>query len=242
MGSQMTMDELFGDKIAAGSFGEPHLACVLLLDISGSMHGDAIKSLNAGLAQFKKNVLADSIARKRVDVAIVTFASEVNVVSDFVPVSQMPTPQLEAFGETKMAEGIDKAIELVKERTRMYQQLGTPCHKPWIFMITDGASTSDYEAMRCAAVNIQEAEDKGSHGRLTFWALGVSGYDQEELFGLTKRVMELKNQDFTDIFDWLSESMSVISQSQVGENITFGDLPRNARKAEEGRKIDEGWY
>ena len=51
-----------------------------------------------------------------------------------------------------------------------------------------------------------------------------------------------KRQDFNGIFDWLSESMSCISQSQVGDQVSFGNLPDDARKAKEDRAIDEGWY
>lgn len=242
MSEQTSYEELFGDKITG--FGEPHLACALLLDVSSSMGwGDrAIDKLNEGIKRFKNSVMNDSIAKKRVDVALITFASEVHVISDFAPVSNMPTPELSAEGRTDMAEGILTAIKLVKERTHMYQQLGTPCHKPWIFMITDGASTSTYQKMAEAAQQIEYEENHGSHGKLTFWALGIDNYDKDELFKLTRRVMELKDQDFDGIFDWLSDSMSCVSQSQVGECVVLGDLPPNARKAKPDRAIDEDWY
>lgn len=239
---QLNMEQFFGDKI--NSFGEPHLACALLLDTSASMGtgNRAIDSLNAGVQRFKASVMSDPIAQKRVDVALITFNTNVEVISDFVPVSQMPTPILEADGMTDMAAGIQTAIDLVKQRTAMYQTLGTPCHKPWIFMITDGASTSDEEDMRKAAERISIEEGKGSHGRLAFWALGIDNYDQAELFKLTNRVLELRNEDFTGIFDWLSESMSCISQSHIGESVKFDPLPENARKAEKDRAIDSDWY
>lgn len=240
MSEQLNMDQFFGDKIV--SFGEPHLACALLLDVSGSMFGQAIGSLNKGIRRFKEQVVLDPIARQRVDVALVTFGTTVEVISDFVPISEMPTPALQAGGRTEMAEGIQTAIDMVKRRTQMYQQLGTPCHKPWIFMITDGAATSSPHDMTDAAERIRLEETKGSHGRLTFWALGIDDYDSEQMFSLTNRVMELKDQDFTTIFDWLSESMSAISQSHVGERVEFSPLPENARKAEKDRAIDEDWY
>lgn len=242
MGQQLTMNEFFGEKIS--SFGEPHLACALLLDTSGSMAAGtrAIDSLNKGIKRFKESVMSDPIARKRVDVALITFNSAVEVVSDFVPVSAMPTPDLQAEGRTDMAGGILAAIDLVKKRTAFYQNLGTPCHKPWIFMITDGCSTSSEYEMREAADRIRMEEEKGSHGRLSFWALGVDNYSQKELFALTDRVIELKDENFIGIFDWLSESMSCISQSHVGEKIEFDPLPDNARKAEMDRSIDSGWY
>jgi uncharacterized protein YegL len=228
MSEQITREQLFGG-IAAPS--EPHMACVLLLDISSSMEGAPIQSLNEAIAKFKQQVCQDPLARKRVEVAIVTFETHVEIVSDFMPIDQMPTINLQAGGQTHMAEAIQVAIDLVKKRTREYQGVGVPCFKPWIFMITDGVSMSSAEAMEAAAARIHEEENKGTNGRLKFWALGVDDYDKDELFRLTNRVIELQQHEFTGIFDWLVDSMSAISKSQVGEKIQLESLPEDAGKA-----------
>ena len=214
MSEQITKEQLFGG-IAAPS--EPHMACVLLLDISSSMKGAPIQSLNEAIAKFKQQVCQDPLARKRVEVAIVTF--------------ETPAITLEPGGQTHMAEAIQVAIDLVKKRTREYQGVGVPCFKPWIFMITDGVSMSTPEAMQEAAARIHEEESKGSNGRLKFWALGVDDYDKEEIFKLTDRVIELQQHEFTGIFDWLVDSMSAISKSQVGDRIELDHLPEGAGMA-----------
>ena len=187
MREQLSMDEFLNERMT--SMGEPHLACALVLDTSGSMSGSALRNLNEGIKRFKNNVMEDPIAQKRIDVALVTFNSKVQVYSDFAPISKMPTPELTAAGRTDMASAVNIALDLVNERTKMYQNLGTPCHKPWIFLITDGASTSETEEMEKAAARVREAEMKGSHGRLSFWALGVNGYDADDLFKFTDRVI-----------------------------------------------------
>lgn len=240
MAEQMNFDELFGDSVSV--VGEPHLACILLLDVSGSMTGEPIWNLNKAIRQFKEQVCKDEIARKRVDVAIVTFSTHVQVVSDFVPIEKLPDVALQAGGPTMMAEGIDTAINMVKKRNAFYQQIGIPFFKPWIFMITDGLPTSSNVAMEQVAQRIHKEESSGSNGKLKFWVLGISGYDSSEMFKLTKRVVELRNHDFTGIFDWLSDSMTAISQSSIDENVPLERLPENARKAREDRKIDEDWY
>lgn len=242
MREQLNMDQYFGERV--DYMGESHLACALLLDTSDSMRmGDrAIDSLNEGIKRFKAGLMEDSIARRRVDVAVVAFNSDVEVVSGFVPVSSMPTPELSASGMTDMAQGIQTAIDLVKARTAQYETLGTPWHKPWIVMITDGKSTSSSYEMRMAAKRIQQEEQKGSRGRLSFWALGIGDYDSDEMFMLTKRVIELRNADFTQFFDWLADSMSCISRSQVGDRVDFNPLPKDVRKAEKDRAIDAEWY
>jgi uncharacterized protein YegL len=190
------------------------------------MSGPPIDSLNQALQDFKEKVSMDEMAQKRVDIAIVEFNSTARVIQDFTPISQMEPVVLEATGTTAMGAGIDMAIDMVKDRNRFYNSLGTPVFKPWIFMITDGSPTDDIEA---AARRIQEEESKGSHGKLKFFALGVSNYDKATLFQLTKRVMELSDTNFAGIFDWMSESMVAISVSRVGEEVKLGDLPDNAR-------------
>ncbi|MCR5625214.1 MAG: VWA domain-containing protein [Lachnospiraceae bacterium] len=246
MYKQQTMDDFFHGRMNA--VNEPHLACVLLLDTSASMGIGkcAINDLNEGIRRFKDSVCSDPVAVKRVDIALVTFNSEVEVLCPFVPISDMPLLQLTASGTTSMAEGINTAIDLVKQRVREYQMLGTPCHKPWIFMITDGKSTSDYYEFEKAAKRVRDEEnigkDQNKPGRLSFWVLGIDNYRQSEMVKITDRVLELRDHDFKGIFDWLSESMSCISQSHVGEKVEFDDLPKNARKAQKDRAIDEEWY
>lgn len=205
--------------------GEPHLACVLLLDTSGSMSGQPIESLNKAINEFKEKTSLDELAQKRVDIAIIEFNDTPSVVQEFTPISQMGVIKLEAGGCTAMGAAINLAIDKVKERNRFYASFGTPCFKPWIFMITDGAPTDDISS---AIARIQEEESKGAHGKLKFFALGVPGYDKNTLFKLTKRVMALTDTDFTGIFNWMSESMVAISVSRVGESVPLGDLPQNA--------------
>lgn len=206
---------------------QPHLACVLLLDTSGSMAGEAIKSLNAAINRFKENISQDEIAKKTIDVAIIEFNDTARVVQNFTPISSMEPVKLTAEGLTAMGAGINLAIDKVKERNRFYSSLGTPCFKPWIFLITDGVPTDSIEE---AVVRIREEESKGTYGKLKFFALGVGDYDKDTLFRLTNRVLELNDYDFIGIFNWMSESMVAISVSSVGDEPALtAELPANAR-------------
>lgn len=216
------------EKPRLAAMNEPHLACVLLLDTSGSMAGDSIDSLNKAINQFKEKTMLDELAKKRVDVAIVKFDDTAELVQDFTPISEMQPVHLETGGMTSMCAGIDMAIDLVKERNRLYSSMGTPCFKPWIFMITDGEPT-DYSDIPRVAQRIKEESSKGSHGKLKFFALGVPGYSREVLIELTDKVMELEDTDFSGIFNWISESMTTISVSRVGDNVQLPVLPDNAR-------------
>ena len=59
---------------------EPRCAVVLLLDTSGSMHGQPISELNAGLKEFENALKSDRLASLRVEVAVVTFGGSVKVL------------------------------------------------------------------------------------------------------------------------------------------------------------------
>ena len=221
---QSTFNEVPGGGIAAPS--EPHMACVLLLDTSGSMSGSPINSLNKAINDFKEQTSLDELAQKRVDIAIIEFNDSARVIQDFTPLPRLQPVALSATGCTAMGEGINLAIDKVKERNRFYANMGTPCFKPWIFMITDGAPTDDISSAR---QRIIDEESKGAHGKLKFWAVGVPGYSKETLQSLTKRCIALDEANFSGIFDWMSESMVAISVSRVDENPQLPNLPKGAQ-------------
>ena len=220
---QTGFNEVPGGGISAP--GEAHMACVLLLDTSGSMVGDPINSLNKAINDFKEQTSMDELAQKRVDIAIIEFNDTARVVQEFTPLSMMQPVTLSATGCTAMGAGIELAIGKVKERNRFYASMGTPCYKPWIFMITDGAPTDDISNAR---QRIIDEESKGTHGKLKFWAVGVPGYSKDTLTSLTKRCIALDEANFKGIFDWLSESMVTISVSRVDENPQLSNLPEDA--------------
>src|SRR5262249_28088709 len=127
------------DQVEFAENPDPRCPCVLLLDVSSSMQGESIAALNEGLKAFQHEVSRDMIAARRVEVAVVTFASEAQTVQDFVTVDQFTAPELVAQGQTHMAAGIETALDLLERRKTTYRQNGVACYRPWLFLITDGA-------------------------------------------------------------------------------------------------------
>lgn len=199
---------------------EPHMALLFLLDTSGSMDGKPINELNAALNRFKKSVCQDEKTKRILDVSIIEFNSEWNLVQDFVPVEFMKTVNLKADGSTYMAEALTEAINKVNERSKFYKASGTQPYKPWIVLISDGAPFDDVDAL---AKQINEMVEKQ---KLAFWSLAVPGADTNVLHKLSgKRVLNLADYDFKGFFDWVNKSMRAVSTSAPGEKVKGQELP-----------------
>jgi uncharacterized protein YegL len=200
---------------------EPRCPCVLLLDTSGSMSGSAINALNEGLQTFKNALTEDGLASRRVEIAIVTFDSKVNVVQDFVTADQFEPTTLSASGATAMGTGIVTGLDMVQNRKTQYRENGITYYRPWIFMITDGEPQGEAkDIIDQAAQRIKTGEENKS---AAFFAVGVEGANMEKLQNIAARApVKLNGLNFGEMFVWLSASMQRVSHSKVDEQV---DLP-----------------
>lgn len=180
------------------------------------MAGARINALTEGMATFRDDLLRDPLAGRRIEIAVVTFSSRVEVVQDFVTVDRFEPPELTTSGQTFMAAGITRALELVDARKHVYKQNGIPYYRPWVFMVTDGQPEGESEEQVLQAAE-QIKEREGSKG-VAFFAVGVEGANMNRLAQLTVRQpVKLKGLKFGEMFVWLSASMQTISHSEVND-------------------------
>ena len=165
------IENVFSEQVAFGtdSFAdnpEPRCPCLLLLDTSGSMSGAPIAALNTGLVALKDELATDSLAMKRVEVAVVSFGP-VNIINTFHTAPNFFPPNLTASGDTPMGAAIKQGIELIRQRKGRITANGISFYRPWIFLITDGGPTDEWES---AATIVREGEAAKS---FAFFAVGV---------------------------------------------------------------------
>jgi len=202
----------FGDL---GFAENPENRCpvILVLDNSGSMGGAPIQQLNEGLQLFRDELFADSLAAKRVEVAILTFGP-VTVATDFTTVQNFYAPTISVAHDTPMGAAIEKAVELIAERKSAYQAAKIGYYRPWIFLITDGGPTDS--TVRAAQL-VREGEASKS---FMFFAVGVEGANFDALRAIAVREpLKLKGLQFSALFQWLSSSLSSVSRSRPTDEV-----------------------
>jgi uncharacterized protein YegL len=196
---------------------EPRCPCLLLMDTSVSMSGRPLEELNEGVRVFKEQLMQDSLATQRVEVAMVTFGP-VNKLIDFQTVDYFEPPQLRPTGDTPMGAAIMTALDMLAERKKNYQAAGVSYYRPWIFLVTDGGPTDSWQA---AAARVHEG-DNDQRKAFSFFGVGVHGADMSTLAKICspgRPPVKLDGLNFREMFVWLSASLKGVSASQMGTKV-----------------------
>ena len=166
--------------------------------------------------------MAVPLTVQRVEVSVITFGGTVQTVIPFVGAHEFNPPTLVANGETPMGAAILQAIDAVDERKRLYKQHALHYFRPWIFLITDGEPTDSWQT---AAEKVHEGV---KNKRFSFFAVGVEGANFDILRKISPRTpLHLKGYSFREMFRWLSNSQSKVSQSNPGQEEQVNLAPAN---------------
>ncbi|PYE52733.1 vWA domain-containing protein [Deinococcus yavapaiensis] len=189
---------------------EPRCPVVLLLDNSGSMRGEPMRELNLGLRAFRDDLLADPLAAKRCELAVISFGP-VRTVSDFVSAADFESLTLLPEGDTPMGSAIERGLDMLRVRKDMYRRNGIAYYRPWVFLVTDGAPTDKWQD---AARAVHDGEQARA---FAFFAVGVEKADMKVLKQISVREpVKLRGLQFRQMFQWLSSSLRGVSRSTPG--------------------------
>lgn len=183
------------------------LPIYLLLDTSGSMHGEAIEAVTNGLQVMISSLRQDPYALETAWVSVITFNSNPTQVVPLTELTAFQPPVLTANGTTEMGA----ALKFLAERIAVEVSKGSAevkgDWKPIIFAMTDGHATDDLQPGIDAIRQIKT-------GSIVACAAGPEA-DTGQLKRITESVVQLDTADANSIrafFKWVSSSISVSSQ------------------------------
>jgi len=183
------------------------LPVYLLLDTSGSMHGEPIEAVKNGVQVLISTLRQDPYALETAFLSIITFDSTARQI---VPLTELATFQIPAFSANGCTE-LGAALALLAEKIEA--EVGKTTAqvkgdwKPIVFIMTDGSPTDDWKKGL-------ERLKKVRTGLVIACAAG-QGADTSILKQITEVVVQLDTADASTIkafFKWVSASVSTGSQ------------------------------
>jgi uncharacterized protein YegL len=199
---------------------EPRQPLVLLVDTSGSMLGD-MPDVAAGLASLRAALARDTVARNRVELALVTFGGAVTVHGEFGEAAVFEPPALAASGDTPMAAAVEQALDLLDAKKRAYKESGLDYYRPLVFLLTDGEPT-DTGRWPEAVRRVREAE---RDRKIVLLAVGTKTANFNRLKELSpdRAPLRLREAQWETMFQWLSRSLQARSRSRPGDEVPMED-------------------
>ena len=189
----------------------------IALNTSGSMDGKKIDELNRGVNIFLKRIFEDEITRYSADIAILTFGGTVEKVLDFGGGKggywwHFKLPKFLARGGTPMGEAVLEALDMLEDRKKQYKKNAITYWQPWLVIMTDGAAT-DPDKVEIAA---KKTCDLVKNKKLTLFSIIIEPGTPDELAKFCGNLAPLDGVKFKEFFVWLSQSVSVVSESSPG--------------------------
>lgn len=183
------------------------LPVYLVLDTSGSMHGEPIEAVKNGVQVLVSTLRQDPYALETAFLSIITFDEKAKQVTPLTELSMFQMPNITANGATSLGE----ALSLLAQRIDTEVQKSTAETKgdwrPLVFIMTDGAPTDnwergldDFKKAKCAMV-VACAAGQNAQTKV--------------LKKITETVVSLDTADSMTIkafFKWVSSSISFGSQ------------------------------
>ena len=199
------------------------LPVYLLLDTSGSMHGEPIEAVKNGMQILLSTLRQDPYALETAYLSLIVFDSHAKQLVPLTELAAFQVPDLQVTGTTALGEALALLAEKIEQEVVKTTAEIKGDWKPLIFIMTDGVPTDDW---RKGLQRLQQVKT----GVIVACAAG-HGADTSILKQITEVVVELATADSNTIkafFKWVSASISTGSQkvdAAQKEVKGLGDLP-----------------
>lgn len=207
------------------------LPVFILLDVSGSMSGEKIETVNVALKEMINSFKKIENPKGIIELCLMTFGNnQVNIIKPLSKINDQDSYILTASGNTPMGMAFEKVAEMIEDK----DVVSSRAYTPTIVLISDGNPT-DYNASGKSVEDIMtwESLDKINSGtrssKATKLAMGI-GNDVDinilKAFINNNEIPVISAKDNNTIskfFEWVTMSVSIRSVSANPNQVVVED-------------------
>lgn len=199
------------------------LPVYLVLDVSGSMHGEPIEAVRNGMQILVSTLRTDPYALETACISVITFDGTAKQVVPLTDLMNFQPPDIQAGTTTSLGDALRLAKECMEREVQKTTAEVKGDWKPLVFLMTDGMPTDDWQAGL--------SEFKTAKTGMVIACAAGSGADSKILKQITDTVVVLDTADSSTIgafFKWVSASISTTSKKvdlAKSESSQVNELP-----------------
>lgn len=187
------------------------LPVILLLDVSGSMHGAKIQNLNAAVRDMLEAFGGTENCEIEIHVAIITFGTEVKLHQTLASAGDIKWHDLSASGGTPLGIAFKMAKAMIEDR----DVVPSRAYRPTVVLVSDGRPSDNWETQ------LMEFISDGRSAKCDRMAMAI-GADADEVV-LGKFIEGTKNSLFYaenakqlhDFFKFVTMSVTIRTKSRT---------------------------
>ena len=201
-----------------------HHPVFILLDISGSVDAWKFEIMRA-VREFIEKINGKTEARKLIDLAVGAYNDGFHLIQDWCSVPDCKEVIIEPNGMTNMTEGLEKALEMIREKHKLNSDLNISTRCPYLLHITDARANVGGDLTNVS----KTIRDLVAAGRLKVFTLCVDDYDRD-IAGMVSgngHVFEIQSETgvepFLEFMHFASEILIRTTNSAPGAPIDVSD-------------------
>ncbi len=199
------------------------LPVYLVLDVSGSMHGEPIEAVRNGMQMLASTLRTDPYALETAYLSVIVFDEKARQVVPLTELTAFQPPTIEAGSTTSLGDALRVTKDCIAREVQKTTAEAKGDWKPLVFLMTDGQPTDDWEKGWAEFRTVKT-------GMVIACAAGPNA-NTTVLKQITEAVVSLDTADSSTIgafFKWVSASISTSSQKvdlTKSESSNISELP-----------------
>lgn len=183
------------------------LPVYLVLDVSGSMHGEPIEAVRNGMQMLVSTLRTDPYALETAHISVIVFDNKARQLVPLTELIAFQPPNIEAGTTTSLGDALKVTKECIEREVQKTTADAKGDWKPLVFIMTDGQPTDDWQK------GLDEFR-KVKTGMVIACAAGPQA-KTDVLKTITEAVVSLDTANSSTIgafFTWVSASISTSSK------------------------------